>query len=83
MHFSIKAAVGGVVLSQGNSKRWAGGVAGIWAVPMVAYEQLTARSGVEFRGPQKLLKKCLVPMETMGWSPGKPWLEAEMFSACK
>lgn len=31
---------------------WASGVAGIWAVPMVAYEQLTAGSGVEFRGPK-------------------------------
>lgn len=67
MHFSIKAAVGGVVLSQGNFKGWAGGVAGIWAVPMVAYEQFTAGSGVESRGPQRLCKECLVPMETVAW----------------
>lgn len=73
MHFSIKVAVGWVVLAQVNSKDWVGneeaGGSGIWAVPMASSEQFTAESGCRVQGPQKLFKG-LIPMATVGWPPG-------------
>lgn len=56
-------------LAQGNSQGWAGGGAGIWAVPMAASEKPGSRDGGGVQGPQRL-GEWLVSMATAEQPPG-------------